>query len=173
MPEPVLERPMMLQPERDPAGRGFGHLRASDADRERAADILKAAFAEGRLSRDEFEERTEQVYRSRTYAELAAHTADLPAGPLGALPPSRAAWPAERSRAVWPAEQPRPPVNTLAVASLVCAFIPGITWIAAIITGVIARRQIRETGERGDGVATAGIVLGGFFLMVALLYLAA
>ena len=63
-------------------------------------------------------------------------------------------------------------MNTLAVASLVCALIPGITWIAAIITGVIARSQIRESGERGDGVATAGIVIGGFFLLVALLYLA-
>ena len=162
---------MTLHPERDPAAGGYGHLRASHADRERAADVLKAAFAEGRLSRDEFEERTEQVYRSRTYAELAALTADLPA-PLGALPPSRAALPAERSRAYRPAQRPRPPVNTLAVASLVCALIPGITWIAAIITGVIARSQIRESGERGDGVATAGIVIGGFFLLVALLYLA-
>ena len=68
---------MTLHPERDPAAGGYGHLRASHADRERAADVLKAAFAEGRLSRDEFEERTEQVYRSRTYAELAALTADL------------------------------------------------------------------------------------------------
>jgi hypothetical protein len=163
---------MTLHPERDPAAGGYGHLRASHADRERAADVLKAAFAEGRLSSDEFEERTGQAYRSRTYAELAALTADLPAGPLGALPPSRAALPAERPRAHWPAEQPRPPVNTLAVASLVCALIPGITWIAAIITGVIARSQIQESGERGDGVATAGIVIGGFFLLVALLYLA-
>jgi hypothetical protein len=161
---------MTLQPERDPAAAGNGHLRASHADRERAADVLKAAFAEGRLNRDEFEERTEQVYRSRTYAELAALTADLPAGPLGAL--QQATWPTEQPRAAWPAEQPRAPVNTLAVASLVCAFIPGITWIAAVITGVIARRQIRETGERGDGAATAGIVIGGFFLLCALLYLA-
>ncbi len=37
------------------AGKGFGLLRASDADRERAVDVLKAAFAEGRLTQDEFE----------------------------------------------------------------------------------------------------------------------
>jgi len=154
---------MTLQPEGDPAAGGHGHLRASSADRERAADVLKAAFAEGRLSREEFEERAEQVYKSRTYAELAALTNDLPVGPLGALTPPQAHW---------PATQPRQPVNSLAVASMVCAFIPGITWIAAIITGLIARRQIRETGERGDGLATAGIALGGFFLLVALLYLA-
>src|ERR1700734_3193079 len=63
---------------------GYGSMRSSSADRERGIDVLKAAFAEGRLTRDEFEERSGQVYRSQTYAELAALTADLPVGPLGA-----------------------------------------------------------------------------------------
>jgi hypothetical protein len=164
--------PMTSQPERDPAVGGYGHWRASHADRERAADVLKAAFAEGRLTRDEFDERTGQVYGSRTYAELAALTADLPSGPLGALPQGPAL-PATRSQSAWPQVQARQPVNSLAVASLVCAFIPGITWFAAIITGVIARRQISQSGERGDGAAIAGILIGGFFLLCALLYLAA
>ncbi len=62
-----------------------GHLRSSYADRERAIDVLKAAFAEGRLDQDEYNERVSHVYSSRTYAELAALTADLPVGPLGAL----------------------------------------------------------------------------------------
>ncbi|HUZ22136.1 MAG TPA: DUF1707 domain-containing protein [Streptosporangiaceae bacterium] len=58
-------------------------MRASHADRERAIDVLKAAYAEGRLDKDEYAGRTGQVYASSTYAELAALMAGLPAGPLG------------------------------------------------------------------------------------------
>jgi Domain of unknown function (DUF1707) len=54
--------------------------RASDSDRERAADVLKAAFAEGRLAQDEYAERINFALRSRTYGELAALTTDLPGG---------------------------------------------------------------------------------------------
>jgi hypothetical protein len=158
---------MTVEPGHDPAAGGYGHLRASTADRERAADVLKAAFAEGRLDRDEFEERAGRAQQSRTYSELAALTADLPAGPLGALTPHLA------HLAQVPAMPSRQPLNTLAVTSLVCAFVPGIPWFAAVITGLIARRQISQTGERGDGMAAAGIVIGAFFLIAALLYLAA
>jgi hypothetical protein len=63
------------------AGTGsHGHLRASRADREHAIDVLKAAFVQGRLTQDELDERAGQVFASRTYAELAAVTADIPAG---------------------------------------------------------------------------------------------
>lgn len=55
---------------------------AANADRERAVDVLRAGFAEGRLTQDEFNERVAQVYASRTYGELADLTADLPAGPV-------------------------------------------------------------------------------------------
>jgi hypothetical protein len=55
-----------------------GHFRTSDADRERAVDVLKAAFAHGRLTKDEFSLRVGQVFASRTYADLAALTADMP-----------------------------------------------------------------------------------------------
>ncbi|MFI1048591.1 DUF1707 domain-containing protein [Streptomyces griseoruber] len=54
-------------------------LRASDADRERVAEVLRDALAEGRLDMAEFEERLEQTYRARTYGELAPITRDLPA----------------------------------------------------------------------------------------------
>ncbi|WP_234544149.1 DUF1707 SHOCT-like domain-containing protein [Streptomyces shenzhenensis] len=55
-------------------------LRASDADRERVAEILRDALAEGRLDMGEFEERLEATYKARTYGELAPITRDLPAG---------------------------------------------------------------------------------------------
>ena len=60
---------------------GYGHMRASTAERERVIDVLKAAFAEGRLTQDECEQRVGQALSARTYAELAPITADLPAGP--------------------------------------------------------------------------------------------
>ena len=67
-----------------PAGRG--HLRAAQADREQAITVLKAAYAQGRLTKDELEMRVGQALASRTYAELAALTADIPADSLTASP---------------------------------------------------------------------------------------
>jgi len=61
-------------------------LRAARADRERVIDLLKAAFVQGRLAQDEFAARVGQALASRTYAELAAVTADIPAELVGALP---------------------------------------------------------------------------------------
>ena len=55
-----------------------GQLRSSRADREQAIDVLKSAFVQGRLSKDEFDLRVGQVLASRTYADLAALTADVP-----------------------------------------------------------------------------------------------
>jgi hypothetical protein len=55
---------------------------AANADRERAADVIRAGFTEGRLTQEEFSERVSQVYASRTYGQLGELTADLPAGPM-------------------------------------------------------------------------------------------
>ena len=63
-----------------------GRLRASHADREQLLDVLKVAFVEGRLTRDEFDARAAQALASRTYAELTIITADLPAAPPPRVP---------------------------------------------------------------------------------------
>jgi uncharacterized protein DUF1707 len=55
---------------------------AGTADRERTVGVIRAGFAEGRLTQDELDERVAAAYAARTYAELWALTADLPAGPL-------------------------------------------------------------------------------------------
>ncbi|GKQ37731.1 DUF1707 domain-containing protein [Streptomyces sp. A012304] len=60
-------------------------LRASDADRERVAEVLRDALAEGRLDMAEFDERLEATYRARTYGELTPLTRDLPVP--GVTPP--------------------------------------------------------------------------------------
>lgn len=54
-------------------------LRASDADRDRIADILRDALAEGRLTADEHAERVEGVLGAKTVGELEAFIRDLPA----------------------------------------------------------------------------------------------
>lgn len=54
-------------------------IRASDADRDRIADILREAMAEGRLTADEHAERVDAVYRAKTVGELEPLVRDLPA----------------------------------------------------------------------------------------------
>jgi Domain of unknown function (DUF1707) len=70
----------MMGPD-DKAAAGRGHLRAAHADREQVIAVLKAAFVQGRLTQDELEARAAQTFASKTYAELAAVTADIPALP--------------------------------------------------------------------------------------------
>ena len=88
----VGEVPVTAEPE-DPmavAAAGRGRLRASHADREHVIDTLKAAFVDGRVTKDEFDARVGQVFASRTYAELAAVTADLPARQIADQSPNPA-----------------------------------------------------------------------------------
>jgi len=126
-------------------------MRAASADRERAVDVLKAGFTEGRLTQDEYNERMNRAYAARTYAELTALTADLPAGAMPMVYPM-------------PVYQPPVSTNSLARASLVLGvaefFTMGLTAIPAIICGHMAKREMRQTGQRGDGLATSGLVLG-------------
>ena len=128
--------------------RGQGYLRASTADRDAAVEVLKAGYAEGRLTKDEYEARAEQAFTARTLGDLARITADLPGQPLAA-PPLRSA----------PAR-----TNPLAVGSLACGigqvFFGPLATIPAILLGYMARREIRRSGEDGMGLATAGLVLG-------------
>lgn len=53
-------------------------LRASDADRDRVAEVLRAAAADGRLSLDELDERLDRLYAAKTYGELEPVVEDLP-----------------------------------------------------------------------------------------------
>ncbi|MFJ9039340.1 DUF1707 domain-containing protein [Streptomyces sp. NPDC102406] len=70
------KRPQQTAPAVDQAD-----LRASDADRDRIADILREALAEGRLDAEEHAERIDGVYRAKTVGELEPLVRDLPAQP--------------------------------------------------------------------------------------------
>ena len=67
----------MTGPE-DPAAAGRDRLRAGHADREQVIGTLKDAFVHGRLTSDELDARTGRALSARTYADLAALTADIP-----------------------------------------------------------------------------------------------
>ena len=88
----------------------------------------------------------------------AAAASGSPGGPAPPQPGYPAAW-------------PRPRLNSLAVAALAFALIPGIPAVAAIIVGLMARSQISETGERGAAIATAAIVIGSLTLTAFLIFL--
>ena len=106
------------------ADRGRGQVRASQADREQTIEVLKTAFVEDRLTKDEFDLRVGQALVSRTYAELAAVTADIPAGLIGGQPPR------EPARA-----QDRPPMGNPAKAGICVAIAVAVAAVLAVVTG--------------------------------------
>lgn len=107
-----------------PGAGGPGDLRASQADRERVIDAVKAAFVQGQLTMGELDARVGQALAARTYAELAAVTAAIPVGPDQGRPP-------ETARA-----QPRQPGNR-PVNRGACV-IAATTLAAGVWAGVVA-----------------------------------
>ena len=117
---------------------GRGQLRAAQADREQAITVLKAAYAQGRLTKDELEVRAGQVFASRTYAELAVLTADIPADIAADSPAASPAATASRAAASAAAGVPGTPARTLARAagrSGVCILAAVALAEAAFLTG--------------------------------------
>ncbi len=107
---------------------GRGHFRASDADREHLIDTLKTAFVQGRLTKDELSVRAGQALVSRTYAELAAITADIPAGQLVEARPS----PPQTARAGRPVG--KKPVDKKVVAWGACMILLPVVLGSAFLT---------------------------------------
>jgi len=87
---------------------GRGRLRVTHLDREHMVEMLKIAFVQGRLAKDEFDLRVGQALAARTLTDLAALTADLPAGLVTA-----------RQRRVPAQAQPRPPASKVATSGAV------------------------------------------------------
>jgi hypothetical protein len=102
-----------------------GSLRASHVDREQAIIALKAAFVQGRLTSDEFDARVGQALASRTRAELAAITDDIPVGPIAVRP---VRWPAQ------PALGVKSGVYVTASAAVLAAALWAAAWSAGSAT---------------------------------------
>jgi hypothetical protein len=120
-------------------------MRAASADRDRAIDVLRAGFAEGRLTKAEYTERVGAAQAAQTYGELAELTMDLPTGPVPGVPP--------------PAGTNETAVQALKWGLLGLA-IPPFGALMAVILGHVARGDIRRTGERGAGFAVAALTVG-------------
>ena len=86
----------------------------------------------------------------------------------GAGYPGQPAYPAPGQQPAYPSGPPAPiaptkSTNSLAIVSLVCSLAGLFIWISApvgAILGHVARKQIRERGEQGDGLALGGIIAG-------------
>ena len=141
-------------------------MRAGTADRERTVDVLKAAFAEGRLDQDEYNERVGLAYQARTYGDLIALTGDVPVGPLPvAMPP---VWQGTRQhRRPASRDQHTNAMATAAFALGILEFLTlGLTAIPAIICGHIANHQIKRTGEQGVAMAAYALTFGYLALVI-------
>jgi hypothetical protein len=138
----------MAEPRDEIAAGASGHsrLRASHADREQVIGILKAAFVQGRLAKDEFDLRVGQALASRTYADLAALTADLPPGLAAAQPPP----------STWAAGEPRIPR-------------PGLLLTVATVVYPVAWPVALALPSNDDGAAGALIVTASLFYLIVLL----
>ena len=120
-----------------------GRLRASHADRRQVIEVLKVAFVQGRLTKDEFDARLGWTLASRTYAELAVITADIPAGlvdALAATEPRRAPSQAAKQAVAWGA---------------------GVVIAAVLLMGAVL------TGNHGLTYLAVAAVCGAAFVTVA------
>ncbi|MEU9214391.1 DUF1707 domain-containing protein [Streptomyces sp. NPDC048415] len=108
---------MDLQKRPDPSAPAAvkpAELRASDADRDRMADILREALAEGRLTAEEHAERVEGVLATKTVGELDQFVRDLPAAHTGRATPAYTSVPNRPTAGAIPVE---PDENVVAVFS--------------------------------------------------------
>ena len=147
---------------------GCGGLRASHADREQVIDTLKTAFVRGVLAKDEFDLRVGLTFASRTNAELAALTADLPAKLIAAQPPehvrAQGEGPVLRPGRVitvatalcagmwaftllcpWPRDSEGDPMGAILVPMLTLAYL----YVVLVVAGVVVadRREKRSGGQ--------------------------
>ena len=130
----------------DETAAGRGQLRASRADREQVIGTLKAAFVQGMLARDEFDQRVSRALTPRTYTELAALTADLPAGLTMAQHP----------RLSHPQNEPmRHPGRMVTIATVLCAG----AWAYGLFL----------SPHQGDNPWTPPLLFGGFLVYIIVL----
>lgn len=143
------------------------HLRASHADREHVIDMLKAAFVHGRFTKDEFDARVGQAFASRTHAELAAVTADLPTRQIADQPPGHPARAQGRQAMSHAATARRCVVLALAMMT-VAMFAPGgpalllfaplcVTALMVAAAQILAsQHEKRSTGQLAGPAPSAG-----------------
>lgn len=110
-------------------------MRASDQDRDQAVELLRDAYAAGRLSRGELGERSMVAYSARTWGELHDLTADLPGPPARVGLPSGAVMPMDtalRARR-WARGQIIWSFTLVLTAGLAGRAFPATVWVIAVL----------------------------------------
>jgi hypothetical protein len=133
-----------------------GGIRVSDADRDRAVTELSEHFESGRLSQDEFEERSGRAFQARTGEDLNGLFGDLPQRPVASFPPSGRAPAGGYAAGDAPVSRPPRP-GGLSVARLVIGLV-----IAATVLGNVAGRTIGH--GHGIGWLIPVVILGIIFV---------
>jgi hypothetical protein len=131
-----------------------GDIRVSDAERDQAIAELSEHFQSGRLTQDEFGDRSGRALKARTGTDLGGLFTDLP--PRRALTPPQSAFP--RADTEFTPGAPRP--NFLPVGRVIIAFV-----VAAIIAGGLFGGH--GHGHGGIGWLVPVVVLGFVFLRLA------
>jgi len=145
-------------------GRNHSDLRASHGDREQAIGTLKTAFVQGRLTGEELGVRAGQVYASRTYAELAGITADIPDELTGRDRARSSRDPWRATKIAWRVEYavflpgivalllmpggPRTTPTEIAILTAVVYLLFWILGVAMMITSRPAKPALLDEGER-------------------------
>jgi uncharacterized protein DUF1707 len=120
-------------------------MRASHADREQVIDMLKTAFVQGRLAKDELDLRVGQVLASRTYADLGALTADIPPGPV-------------RAPSLNPARKPAGvPMAVRGAVGLMCA--GAVLTLADVVTVLVTLGGVRWAAAHDFGAGQWPVVM--------------
>ena len=145
-------------------GGNHGDLRSSQDDREQVIGTLKTAFLQGRLTEEELGVRAGQVYASRTYAELAGITADIPDELTGRDRARSSRDPWRATKIAWRIEYavflpgivallilpggPRTTPAGIAILTVVVYLLFWILGVAMMITSRPAKPALRGEGDR-------------------------
>jgi hypothetical protein len=139
-------------------------LRAADADRDRAADLLRTAAAEGRITFEELDERVSQAYAAKTFADLQAITRDLP-GP-GVTPPVPAARPAASPAVTASAPGPAASVAIMCGARRAGPWVVPASYHAVAIMGAVELDLRQATFAATEVTIRAFCLMGGITITV-------
>ena len=130
----------------------MAELRASDADRERTATLLRRHTGAGRLTPEELDERLDGAYAARTVAELEALVHDLPAESSPAPPARSSAREAARRRLLQAIGQALL-VSAAAIAIWLATGAGGSFWPKWIVLVSAIRIAFSAWSELGPGAA--------------------
>lgn len=144
-------------------------VRVSDAEREAFVAQLSAATAEGRLTLDEFSDRTQRAYAARTWGELVSLVADLPkvTAPAAGPPPRAVAGGQGITLSVIAMI-----LGILSIVAIGLVPLGGIAGAIAVVLGILGSRAADRGEPSHRGFALAGMIFGSFGVLLSVAWTA-